>query len=410
MALYPTKPLFSPSATATNGSDIIQVTGNVNCSFLMAGAIVSIAGANRLADAISGTGVVSGNSTIKLARPWAGATVTGQMIVFMSYEGLADAVFQLKSIIDQAAASADIGMGYLGNYDLAAAGVLPPEPADGTGSRMYRISTAATVASVAYRAGEVIYFDQYLNVWRRMNEALGSGAYASVMTSLTDTTAGRLMPVGAFGVGRVASGADVAIVDCNSLTVGGVFYVQPTALNRPPESSGIVVSVSPYDSSFIKQVATWTIAGGESRTSERWMAAGVWQPWRLTYTQANILGTVSQTAGVPTGAIIQRGSNANGQFTRFADGTQICWLNRTASLGMSPFVTNLFVGDFIWQFPANFSSTTIAFSGSHADSASRGWVSASNYSVTQVTINCYSSALSNTGTLSLVSAIGRWFD
>ena len=33
----------------------------------------------------------------------------------------------------------------------------------------------------------------------------------------------------------------------------------------------------------------------------------------------NILGTVSQTAGVPTGAIVERGSNANGEFVRFAD-------------------------------------------------------------------------------------------
>jgi len=40
---------------------------------------------------------------------------------------------------------------------------------------------------------------------------------------------------------------------------------------------------------------------------------------------AAIVGTVSQSGGVPTGAIIQRGSNANGEFIRFADGTQICW-------------------------------------------------------------------------------------
>ncbi|MEG0923200.1 MAG: hypothetical protein RSD57_15910 [Comamonas sp.] len=39
---------------------------------------------------------------------------------------------------------------------------------------------------------------------------------------------------------------------------------------------------------------------------------------------AAILGTVTQSGGVPTGAIIQRGSNANGIFVRFADGTQIC--------------------------------------------------------------------------------------
>jgi hypothetical protein len=47
------------------------------------------------------------------------------------------------------------------------------------------------------------------------------------------------------------------------------------------------------------------------------------------YHQGDILGTVSQSSGVPTGAIIQRGSNANGEFVRYADGTQICRIHFT---------------------------------------------------------------------------------
>jgi hypothetical protein len=39
----------------------------------------------------------------------------------------------------------------------------------------------------------------------------------------------------------------------------------------------------------------------------------------------NIVGTVSQSSGVPTGAIIERGSNANGEFVKYADGTLICY-------------------------------------------------------------------------------------
>ncbi|WP_211474939.1 hypothetical protein [Collimonas humicola] len=42
------------------------------------------------------------------------------------------------------------------------------------------------------------------------------------------------------------------------------------------------------------------------------------------YGKGNILGTVGQTGGAPTGAIIERGSNANGEYVRFADGTQMC--------------------------------------------------------------------------------------
>lgn len=45
------------------------------------------------------------------------------------------------------------------------------------------------------------------------------------------------------------------------------------------------------------------------------------------YYQGNILGTVSQSGGTPTGAIIEEDSNANGSYVKFADGTMICWRN-----------------------------------------------------------------------------------
>jgi hypothetical protein len=61
------------------------------------------------------------------------------------------------------------------------------------------------------------------------------------------------------------------------------------------------------------------------------------------YNQGNIVGTVSQSAGVPTGRIIERGSNANGDFTKFADGTMIC----TKILSVTAGVTTLSAGVYI---------------------------------------------------------------
>ena len=43
------------------------------------------------------------------------------------------------------------------------------------------------------------------------------------------------------------------------------------------------------------------------------------------YGKSNIVGTVSQSGGVPTGAIVERGSNAAGKYIKFADGTLICF-------------------------------------------------------------------------------------
>lgn len=37
-----------------------------------------------------------------------------------------------------------------------------------------------------------------------------------------------------------------------------------------------------------------------------------------------VVGTVAQVGGIPTGQVVERGSNANGDYVRFADGTQIC--------------------------------------------------------------------------------------
>lgn len=60
------------------------------------------------------------------------------------------------------------------------------------------------------------------------------------------------------------------------------------------------------------------------------------------YQRNNILGTVSQSAGVPTGAIIERGGNANGEYVRYADGTQEC--------------SHQITGGSTWTFPAAFIS------------------------------------------------------
>ena len=47
--------------------------------------------------------------------------------------------------------------------------------------------------------------------------------------------------------------------------------------------------------------------------------------------RGNLLGAVSQTGGLPTGAVIERAANANGDYVRFADGTQLCY--STLNLG-----------------------------------------------------------------------------
>lgn len=60
--------------------------------------------------------------------------------------------------------------------------------------------------------------------------------------------------------------------------------------------------------------------------SLRYLGTGDWRLGSTSkiYHQSNALGPVSQSGGTPTGAIIERGSNANGEYVKFADGTMMC--------------------------------------------------------------------------------------
>ena len=82
------------------------------------------------------------------------------------------------------------------------------------------------------------------------------------------------------------------------------------------------------------------------------------------YAKENILGTVSQSGGVPTGAIIQRGSNANGEFVRYADGTQICFRRLTNSEVEN---TSTSISTTFFSYPATFSVRPIPLGLSSGD-------------------------------------------
>ena len=128
------------------------------------------------------------------------------------------------------------------------------------------------------------------------------------------------------------------------------------------------------------------------------------------YKKSNILGTVSESGSVPTGAIIERGSNANGEFVKYADGTQICY-------GESNLGTQSNSEDTGFEsLAANFNSTsyslevTVYPSGSAFDTKLRN--ARSNYGRKRSDEFFYwweyTTSQSNTLLLSYV-AIGRWY-
>ena len=132
---------------------------------------------------------------------------------------------------------------------------------------------------------------------------------------------------------------------------------------------------------------------------------------------ASIIGFVGQSGGVPTGAIIERGNNANGDYTRFADGTQICFkavgVNSTGSYAVA---SGLFGSDAYGNgaYPAAFASTPFVIaSGVRNGGAASPLSLASCYTAQSQTSWGSWRVLAGDnatvgGTLFLI-AIGRWF-
>ncbi|UBB15409.1 hypothetical protein [Comamonas odontotermitis] len=123
---------------------------------------------------------------------------------------------------------------------------------------------------------------------------------------------------------------------------------------------------------------------------------------------APILGTVSQSGGVPTGAIVQRGSNANGEFVRFADGTMICQHSFTESLNLNTQASGFYFATQGWTFPATFAVAPQVIPQTRIGSQLTPMAPGDS---TTTLCNFFPLALSSqSGTATTrVTAIGRWF-
>lgn len=128
-----------------------------------------------------------------------------------------------------------------------------------------------------------------------------------------------------------------------------------------------------------------------------------------TYHSRNILGTVSQSGGVPTGAIIERGSNANGEYVRFADGTQICVMPEISATTSSSSGLSVLVGS--RTFPAPFISQPSLSDyvvGGGSDSTKTGYLNLTAGGVAQYVAPLAAIAYAKPVSVGL-TAIGRWY-
>ena len=130
-------------------------------------------------------------------------------------------------------------------------------------------------------------------------------------------------------------------------------------------------------------------------------------------TSEGILGIVSQVGGIPTGAIMEHNSNANGEYWKFAGGLMICATSITVTTGLSmvsygglyELATNA-----VWDFPAEFiTSIGLIVGGSSTDSNAKSMLAASGIGATTVNLNCVTKSASPTQLTLRAQAIGRWY-
>jgi hypothetical protein len=127
------------------------------------------------------------------------------------------------------------------------------------------------------------------------------------------------------------------------------------------------------------------------------------------YSRDNILGTVSESAGIPTGGIIEKGpGSANGEFIKFADGTMICWDYATTTQSSSTATGDLFrtTTTATWTFPAAFSVAPVV--SGQADASGR-LLALDLPTTTDVDFRQYSATSSGTLINVRLTAIGRWY-
>jgi hypothetical protein len=168
----------------------------------------------------------------------------------------------------------------------------------------------------------------------------------AVTQSETDNTANRLLKVGDFGgVGRAGQppATPAANVDAFDMPNGWYRFNNTTSGTLPPDIGSAFAIIqnwwrsnnSIFQMAVIQRFSPDRIAIFVRNSLGN--PASSWMPWRRVYNQEDIIGTVSQSGGVPTGGIFQGNASAasptGGYAQRDASGFQTAHhvLNSSAS-------------------------------------------------------------------------------
>jgi len=214
MAVNPVQFLVASNASITDGSKVVNISGNVDCSRVFSGTAVFLGGADNPTEAVSGTSPDgNGNSTITLRNNWSqGDVVNQQMVTFNTNEGLAEAISNVREIVSNVSAIEDLAtQGLIKRID------------DNT----YEVVNISTIGESLITANDASS--------QRSVIGLGNAATKDV-----GTAAGNVMEVGAFGVGSVTLSTQLDLDAGDYIEAGMTIVSAPVAdlVNGPVDSAG----------------------------------------------------------------------------------------------------------------------------------------------------------------------------
>lgn len=282
------------------------------------------------------------------------------------------------------------------------------------GGSYYKIDNTESVTSVQGEKGAVTLTPEKIGA-----EAAGT---ASAGIKQHEAKSGAHNISGILGLDEALNGKVSKIIqlaagaDLNAVTDTGFYRLSSSAINAPVGVSvayGLLQVIRGNDT--ITQIITGYKDGRRvSRSGDPADIGGTgkYTQWYEIYAQNSILGQVSQLAGVPTGAIIERGSNANGEYVKWADGTMICyWRTIFSTSCTSPYGAGLYTGSVTWTFPARFISSPITPPPGIRLSTGASWSVPFSATPTEANYYVVDAASRPVGTQAefVGFAIGRWY-
>ena len=273
MAVNPVQFLVASNASITDGSKIVNISGNVDCSRVYSGTAVFLGGADNPAEAVSGTSPDgSGNSTITLRNNWSqGDVVNQQMVTFNTNEGLAEAISNVREIVSNVSAI----------EDLATQGLI--KRIDDNTYEVVNISSQGESLITANDASS-----------QRSVMGLGSAATKDV-----GTAAGNVMEVGAFGLGSLDC---PTISDLTQEVQSGLYKFRANYAGAPPDTASTTLWYSVLVTQSLQERVTFVaqlVTGSAPRLflGERIGQTGSIR-WIETYNSGNSVNPLDYGVGV----------------------------------------------------------------------------------------------------------------